>query len=138
MSMGNNGFSEYAFVFTENTVKTIAKKILSDYSDEKYQKDKFFYADYVREELDLNYEAEFSGDAYSLNEDGKPDFFKEKSYNCELLLYLPLKRGVSLFQATYKNIEEIVNEIKGEIGNYLPEDFNYKQNIVFICGTYYG
>lgn len=138
MSMQDNGISEYVFLFTDETIKILAKKIFPDYSDEKYQKDKFFYADYVREELDLNYEAEFTGGAYPLNEDGYSDYFKEVNYNGEILLYLPLKKRISLFEATYDGFDEIVEEIKGEIGDYLPKDFDYRQNIFFICGTYYG
>lgn len=135
--MQNNGFSEYAFVVTDEIAKAISKKLFNS-SDEEFEKNKSIYIDRLKEELELNYETEFTGDAYSLNEDGKPDFFKENSYNCELLLYLPLKKPISLFEATYNGFDEIVEEIKGEIGDYLPKDFDYRQNIFFICGTYYG
>jgi len=35
-------------------------------------------------------------------------------------------------------MEEVVSEIRNKIGDYLPDDYNYRKNICLICGTYYG
>ena len=35
-------------------------------------------------------------------------------------------------------MEEIVEELKSKVGEYLPEDFDYRKNIRHISGTYFG
>ncbi len=138
MSMQETGISEYAFLFTDETLRLIAKKLFSDYTDEKYNKAMGLYVYDIKEKLSLNYEGEFTGSTYPLKEDGCPDFFSEDNYSSNILLYLPLEKEISLFKTSYKNMEEVVSEIRNKIGDYLPDDYNYRKNICLICGTYYG
>lgn len=138
MSMQETGISEYAFLFTDETLRLIAKKLFSDYTDEKYNEAMGLYVYDIKEKLSLNYEGEFTGSTYLLKEDGCPDFFSEDNYSSNILLYLPLENEISLFKTSYKNMEEVVSEIRKKIGDYLPDDYNYRKNICLICGTYYG
>lgn len=45
---------------------------------------------------------------------------------------------MALFKAAYKDMNELIDEFKSDIGEYLPEDFDYRANIRHIVGTYFG
>lgn len=99
-----------------------------------------YYEDVVEDvvdELGLYYISEFYGDAMMM--DDKVDCFTSfENYEDDVIYYLPLKRRPSLFKTAYSSVEEIVKEIKDQIGKYLPDDFDYRTYICEIQGSYYG
>lgn len=52
------------------------------------------------------------------------------------LWYIPLKKAPSLFaQQVYASGEEVLQELKDQLGGILPEDFDYRSALVSIEGT---
>ena len=37
-----------------------------------------------------------------------------------------------------ENIDEIIDEFKGKLGEYLPDGFDYRGKIRHVSGTYFG
>lgn len=60
----------------------------------------------------------------------------EQSYDDDVILYLPLDKGRSLFQAAYPSAGELLTEIRQKLQNYLPDDFDYAAHICKVTGTY--
>lgn len=51
---------------------------------------------------------------------------------------LDLDKYPSIFKTAYSSMDEVVAEIKGKAGKYLPEDFDYEKHIAHFVGTYFG
>jgi hypothetical protein len=51
---------------------------------------------------------------------------------------VPINRSLSLFKAAYKNMDDMIADFKERVGEYMPEDFDYRANLRYIVGTYWG
>ena len=132
--MRDYAVDDYGLVLDEETVKIIITNIGVDIVDEDFD---FSYGLY--DEGICEYISEFTGEAQTINDDGYFDFGRDyKSYSGDSIVYVQLDKYPTLFKRAYNNIEEIVEEFKSKIGEYLPEDFDYRSRICHICGTYYG
>ena len=78
------------------------------------------------------YTSNFDGEVYSLNGKESLSFYDDYIY------YVPLEKEPDLFHTAYKDIQEIEDEIRAKLGEYLPEDFDYASHICGIFGTTFG
>lgn len=134
MSMRDYAVDDYGLMLDKETVKTIITKIGVDIVDEDFD---FSYGLY--DEGICEYISEFTGEAQRINDDGCFNWGNEyESYRGDSIAYVPLNKYPTLFKRAYNNMEEIIDEFKSKLGEYLPEDFDYRSRICHICGTYFG
>ena len=135
MSMKYYGFYDYGMILDEKTVKLIASKVLDniehdDICDLGYK---------LFDEGICEYISEFTGDAQEISDNGAGDNWENtKEYDNDILFYVPLYNYPTLFKKAYNDMDEIISELKEKLGEYLPEDFDYRSKIYHISGTYYG
>lgn len=133
MSMRDYAVSDYGLLLDEETIKIIASKVLADYTDE----DNMAYGLYDKGICE--YISEFTGESIPIREDGYVSWGGDgEDYRCETIVYVPTSNFPTLFKRAYKNIDEIIDEFKGKVGEYLPDGFNYRGKLRHISGTYFG
>ena len=130
MSMREYAVDDYGMIIEEEVAKEICCRLYENYDNDS------FYYDLYNSEL-CEYIGDFTGEAFRINDDGKPDWTGD-SYDFEALCYLPLSVYPSLFRGAYGNMGDIIEELKDKIGKYLPDDFDYRSRIRHIVGTYCG
>lgn len=139
MSMREYGVSDYGLIIDAATMKHLASMMCQDYSDNGYIDDPWGYNEEVAERVGAEYISEFSGDAVGILDDGRDGWnFGSEVYCGDPIYYIPLKNYPGLFRRAYKDINECINEVVSKVGQYLPGDFNIRNNIRHIVGTYYG
>ena len=133
MSMRDYAVSDYGLLLDEETIKIIASKVLADYTDE----DDMAYELY--DEGICEYISEFTGESIPIREDGYVSWGGcGEDYRCETIVYVPTSNFPTLFKRAYENIDEIIDEFKGKVGEYLPDGFDYRGKLRHISGTYFG
>lgn len=152
--MSTHGYPivDYGFILSDKTLKTIEKKIIPDSNKKLYGNQT---SDNIIEKLeDAGCEIQtvemFDGKIYNIaTGTTKSDY---NNHKCDKLYYITLDKTSSLFNlyygtlgetpslsnTGYKDINEIITEIKNKIGKYLTDDFPYKENIKYIVGTGWG
>ena len=138
MSMSYYAVDDYGLLITKETLEIMASKVCEDYTEEAYREDEWSFNEDLYDEGLVERISEFIGEAIAINDDGTSRWYDCKSYHCDSIHYLPVKKVHTLFKAAYNNIDEIVDEFKEKLGEYLPEDFDYRNNIRHISGCYYG
>lgn len=133
MSMIENAVNDYGLVLSPDIMKEIAARMQSE-RDDGYDAGESDAAD----KMGMTWLSEFTGEALVIADTGRDSFWESDLYCCECIYYLPLDRYPSLFAPAYNSIEEAIDEVKESIGEYLPNDFNYRGNIRHIVGTYWG
>lgn len=136
MSMRDYAVDDYGLVLDKETVKTIASKVIEDYTEEENVMGVWGYELYDRGICE--YIGNFTGEAQEL--DGQGLYFGGDSigYYGDIIAYVQATNYPTLFRKAYNNMDELVEEFKNKIGEYLPEDFDYRSRIRHICGTYFG
>ena len=121
-----DGFSIFEAVRTE----LLSPSVLEEYSDPQLVFDEF------SEKFGMNVLPEFEGTVKTLFED-EADRTIYETYGDEHVFYIPVAHQPEFFKAVYKDPQEIYDEFKELLKDYLPEEFSYWANIVTIDGTYY-
>ena len=132
MSMRDYAVEDYGLLLDEEAINVIAAKVLSGYTDE-YDIGYELYSKGICECI-----SDFTGEALEINGNGVSLYGSGDYYKSDVVCYVPVSRRPSLFKQAYNNMDELVEELKGKMGEYLTEDFDYRNNIRYICGTYYG
>ena len=133
MSMRDYAVSDFGLLLDEETIKIIGSKVLEDYTDE----DDMVYGLYDKGICE--YISDFTGESICITDDGIISWGADcEDYQSEVIAYVPLSKYPTLFKKAYENIDEIVAEFKSNLGEYLPDDFNYRSKIRHISGTYFG
>lgn len=133
MSMRDYAVSDYGLLLDEETIKIIASKVLADYTDE----DDMAYELYDKGICE--YISEFTGESIPISKDGQIVWCADsEDYRNEVIAYIPISNFPTLFKKAYENIDEIIDEFKGKVGEYLPDEFDYRSKIRYISGTYFG
>lgn len=132
MSMRDYAVNDFGVVFDEEMLIAMANKKNIEYDKEDI--DCYDIADH----FGFEYISEFTGEATRVYPDGTFDRKTSLIFNNDAVYYLPLMKSSTLFNAAYDSIEDIVAEVAERIGEFLPDDFNCKDNIRNIVGTYYG
>ncbi len=138
MSTHYYGVDDYGLVLDANALNLIAAKLFDDYTDEAWDEDKYEFIESVAEKLDLGYASNFTGELYRIRDDGYTEWGYEEPYEDDCVYYVPLSNYPTLFNTSYKNMDEIVEEMKQKVGQYLPDTFPYSQQIRHIVGSCYG
>ena len=133
MSMREHAEEDYGLVLDNKALRHICDKAFAE--DPVAEGDEA-YVLYDAEIVNLF--SQFTGEAFCINDKGGDVWDCSISYTYEEVPYVPLKKYPSLFRAAYKDFNEIIEELKEQIGKYLPEDYDYRSNIRHIIGTIYG
>lgn len=135
MSMRDYAVDDYGLLLTEETMRTIAAIVCDDFDD--IEEDE--YGDALYEEGICEYIGDFTGEAGILLDDGLNDWTRNgEMYNGDRIYYIPVSSYPTIFKAAYENMDALIAEFKEKVGEYLPEDFDYRANIRHIVGTYFG
>jgi hypothetical protein len=132
MSMKYYAVNDYGMVLDEKTAKMILSKIINNYDESEEDWRYTLYDEGICE-----YISDFTGEATCINDEGEDVWSDTYYYDNNELICVPL-RIPKLFERVYSNIDEMVNELKEKLGEYLPDGYDYKSRICHICGTYYG
>lgn len=134
MSMRDYAVDDYGLVLDKETVKRIISKLDIEPLDEDADLAYILYEEGICE-----YTSEFTGETQTITDDGTFIWGGDyESYSSKAICYIPLSKYPTLFKKAYNNMEEIIDEFKSKIGEYVTEDFDYRSRICHICGTYYG
>lgn len=133
MSMRDYAYVDYGLVLDKKTIKHMYDKVFD--TPEEYEED-MGYALYVKGIVE--YTGEFTGEAMRIDDNGNDAWRDTTVYSADVIYYVPLGKYPSLFEANYKDINEIVEEFKFKVGEYMPEDYDYRSNIRHIIGTTWG
>ena len=136
MSMRDYAVDDYGLLLDEETIKVIASKVIDDCDESKDSVD-LAYELYYHHGI-CEYISEFTGEAQGV--DGNGFYWGEEynEYSGDAIAYVQVSNYPTLFRKAYNDMDELVEEFKNKIGEYLPEDFDYRGNVRHICGTYYG
>lgn len=135
MSMRDYAVDDYGLLLDEETIKVIASKVIDDFSHDDTAID-WTYELY--EHGICEYISEFTGEAQEVDGNGFYWGGESKEYNNDVIAYIQASKYPTLFRKAYNNMDELVEEFKNKVGEYLPDDFDYRSRIRHICGTYYG
>ena len=135
MSMRDYPVDDYGLLLTKDMMRSIVSKVIDDF--EEIDEDE--YGDALYEEGICEYIGDFTGEAGILCDDGMNDWIKTgEMYNGDIIYYIPISSYPTLFKAAYNNMDDLIEEFKSRVGDYLPKDFNYRKQIRHIVGTYFG
>ena len=138
MSMRDYGVNDYGLIVNEETMKLLASKVVKEYTEEDYEENSEYYTDELYEKGIIEYISEFTGESTEIGDDGSNLWSSGEQYSCDSIYYVSLYNYSTLFKAAYENMDVLINELKERVGEYLPDDFDYRSNIRHITGTYYG
>lgn len=138
MSTRYYGVDDYGLVLDANALNLIAVKLYDDCTEEAWASDKWEFIEGVSESLGLDYISNFTGELHHIRDDGYTDWGCEDPYDDDCIYYVQLSEYPRLFSTSYKNFDEIIDEMKRKVGQYLPETFPYRENIRHIVGSCYG
>lgn len=132
MSMNYYAVNDYGMILDNETIEMICRSLYGeDYENENGYE--------LYDEGICEYISEFTGEATPITENGTDDYRKNsEAYNGDTIFYVMLYWQPTLFQAAYYGIDDIVDELKHKLGEYLPDDYDYRSKIRHIVGTYYG
>ena len=135
MSMRDYAVSDYGLLLDEETIKIIASKLFDDFSeDEKEDWAYLLYDNGICE-----YISDFTGEAMRISDNGGIIWSSDcEDYCHEIIAYVPVSNFPTLFKKAYENIDEMIDEFKGEVGEYLPDGFDYRGKIRHISGICFG
>lgn len=133
MSMRHYGVDDYGMLFDEETMEIVVKA-LGCYEDGDKLDDMMWS---LYDEGICEYISEFTGESVMLDNNGIGMWGTEENYRSDSICFYQLKQP-SLFKCAYNGMDDVIAEIKENIGKYLPEDFDYQNRIRRITGTYFG
>ena len=135
MSMRYYAVDDYGLLLTEETMKIIASKVYDDFDD--IEEDE--YGDALYDKGICEYIGDFTGEAVILFDNGLNDWMSDgEMYDGDRIYYVQVSSYPTIFKAAYENMDALIAEFKEKVGEYLPNDFDYRANIRHIIGTYYG
>ena len=141
MSMRDYAVYDYGLLLTEETMRALAKKHCKNFTEEDFAMDEFGFYEEVEHIFggNIEYTSEFTGEAKYIEDDGTCGWGCDSVYyNDDYIYYVPINRRLTLFEAAYKNIDDMIADFKERVGEYMPEDFDYRANLRYIVGTYFG
>ena len=138
MSRREYAVDNYGFVISDDLMRHLASKICKDFTEGDYNEDRYYFDEAIESRLDVEYISMFDGEAMCILDDGWDDYGHSEYYNDDTIHFIPLTKYPNLFSAAYTSMDEVVGEIRHSIGEYLPDNYNIREYICHIVGTYYG
>ena len=133
MSMRDYAYVDYGLVLDKETIRHMYSKVFEGQEEELNDMGYALYDEGI-----VEYTGEFTGEAMKIEDNGNDDWRDTIVYSADVFYYVPLGKYPSLFEANYKDINEIVDEFKSKVGKYMPESYDYRANIRHIIGTTFG
>lgn len=133
MSTRTYAYEDYGLLLNDETIKIICAKA---FTNPPCNEDDDGFSLYDAEICQLA--GNFTGETYSIKDDGSDDWNESETYDDDSVFYIPVKKYPTLFQSAYNDVNEMIAEFKEALGEYLPDDFNYRANIRHIVGTTWG
>jgi len=150
MSMRYYAFSEIGFVADNNLITYIKGSNLDKFiTEDMLRGPEDIPANHCIDEIDADEFREFMEDE-GFSYDGDLEYSRlspvnEKGINwpgCiegeEEVYCYQLGQFPQLFKAAYNSLDEIVAEIKKEIGHLLPDNYDIAKHIYYVEGVYFG
>lgn len=132
MSMRYYAVCDYGLVLDNETMKYVARKVCIDHADDM---------DLAYELYDqgiCEYIAEFTGEALPIDERGFFEYGDGEVYSNDRVAFVQVRRWPTLFIQAYPDMDDLIEDFKNRVGQYLPEDFDYRNHIRCIIGAYLG
>ena len=133
MSMRDYAYVDYGLVLDEKTIKHMYAKAIGGQEDNIHDMGYELYDKGI-----VEYTGEFTGEAMKVDDNGNDNWGYSTIYSADVIYYVPLGKYPSLFEAHYKDMSEIVEELKSKVSEYLPDGYDYRANIRHIIGTTFG
>lgn len=133
MSMRDYAYVDYGLVLDENTIKHMYAKAIGGQEDNTHDMGYALYDKGI-----VEYSGEFTGEAMRVEDNSNDDCNDSIVYSADVFYYVPLGLYPSLFKAQYKDMDEIIEELKSKVGKYMPDSYDYRANIRHIIGTTFG
>lgn len=133
MSMREWACADYGLILDDKAMKCLCEKIFIDDPVEEGDEGCALYEAEI-----CNLFGQFTGEAFGIQDNGSDTWDNSTSYSCDEVYYVPLEKYPSLFGTAYKDINEIIEELKAKIGEHLPDGYDYRANIRHIIGTTFG
>lgn len=137
MSTGSYGIDEYGLVLDTVHLRFLALA-MHECTEEEWKNDKWSVIENLSYQFFLCSESCFTGEACAIRDNGETDWGNAVSYGGDPIFYVPVSNYPMLFKRAYESMDELVCEFKRRIGEYLPDSFDYRNNIRHIVGVYYG
>ena len=133
MSMRYYAYEDYGLVLNEETRKTICEKV---FAEEPVEDEEYGMALYEAEICQAA--GNFTGETFYILDNGRDNWDRSETYDDDSVYYIPVDKYPTLFRSAYNDVNEMIVEFRKKIGEYLPEDFDYRSNIRHIVGTTWG
>lgn len=156
MSQKYHPVSEVAFFFTDDALALVNRALMSrtktlhkryaSMTDEDFIKaavnnelpESFYDVQDIMEVLpDLQVHGDFDGHVETFDTTTANEEAIEFDIDCDNIVYLPLDYAASYLNAPYTMTDDMVEEIRAQIGEYLSDGYNIAKNLCSICGTYF-
>ena len=139
MAMQHYAVNDYGLYLDFETLKHMASKLCKDYSPEAFADDEWDFLFDLYERGYVEYMSEFTGEATAIQDTGEPMWgVPHQVYRYDACWYAPARKQSRMFGAAYETMDEVIAEFRDRIGEYLPDDFDYRKNLCLVCGTYFG
>lgn len=129
---------DYGLVLNTNHLHLLSAKLLDNFTEKEWENDKYGCVEEVVDKLGIKSIGDFSGEAFAINDNGESDWSNTDIYSGDSIYYVGISVYPSLFRCAYRDIDELITEFKGKIGEYLPDNFDYRSSVRHIVGTYFG
>lgn len=133
------GFFDCGMIVDSEVLNLLAKKRCKDYDEQEFFDDEMSYVERLYERGEVDMMVNFTGDCLQIADNGEILWGSEEHYDYDTILYIPLRTGpASLFGGSFRDMDELVSQLKQEFGDALGSDFDFRSRIRFIVGIYYG
>lgn len=138
MSMRDYAVNDYGLVLFNDDLRLLAEKIVEDFNERDWENDMYSIIEGVVDKLGLEYIIGFTGEAYQLLDDGDVDWVDSDFFNDDMIYYVHVSKYPNIFEKAYESMDELLAEFKDKVGEYLPDDFDFRGHTRNIVGTYFG
>ena len=138
MSMRDYAVDDYGLLMTKEMMKIVAAKVCDDYAEEEYDEDEYAFNEELYDRGIVEYIGDFTGESIAIKDNGEDSWGDSEYYRGDVIWYVPTKNISTLFKAAYKDMDEMIEEFRSRLGEYLSKDFEYRRYIRHISGTYFG
>lgn len=133
MSTRTYAYEDYGLLLNNEAITMICEKV---FADEPHEECSDGFALYDAEICQMA--GNFTGETYPIKDDGCDQWSDSETYDDDSVFYIPVKKYPTLFKSAYSDVDEMIAEFREAIGEYLPNDFDYRANIRHIVGTTWG
>lgn len=139
MSMQHYAVYDYGLYLDFETLKHMACKACKDCTPEAFSDDEWYYLNKMYEQGYIEYMSEFTGESICIGDNGETLWgLTHAVYSYDSCYYVPAWKHSRMFGSSYENMDELIAEFRDRLGEYLPDDFDYRKNLCLVCGTYFG